>query len=267
MNIKYLNLNIWMGNLLKPALEFLKEQDADIVSLQEVLDTEYLNAPARFRLKETLLKELGYKYYAYFPLVKEMTLEYPAFFGNMVLSKFPIQASKEIWFDRSFVEWNKNGGYEEFPRGMLQVSIQLPSNKILQIFNVHGIWGTHGRDTERRLEMVRTILNNLPPENELTVLSGDFNLNENIYPEVGGKPDLKKPQRTKSVALLEERLVNVFRDERVTSFNMNYKDKATTYACAVVDLVFISPDLKLLLKNHSQKEVSDHTPQVVEIEI
>lgn len=255
-----------MGNLLEPALEFIKEQQPDVISLQEVLDTDNEQAPRRFRLKETLLKELGYEHYAYFPLVEETTLEYPALFGNMILSKHPITKSREIWFDRPFTQWEQKGGYEEFPRGMLHASLDV-EGKNLEVFNVHGIWGTHGRDTDRRLLMIQTILENLPEENKSTVLSGDFNLNENIYPEVEGKPDLQKPNRSQCVAMLEERLVNVFKDERITSFNMNYKDKTTTYACAVVDLVFVSPDIKILSKSHSHKEVSDHTPQIVELEV
>jgi endonuclease/exonuclease/phosphatase family metal-dependent hydrolase len=220
----------------------------------------------------------------------------------MTLSKFPILESKEIFFDRPFGNWDESVGNEEFPRAVLYTKLELPEGKILNVFNIHGIWGKHGRDTNRRLNMVDTVLKNIG-NLENVILSGDFNLNENVYPsiktpgtseanfilqvdanekkddksigfnrvvnpETEEKPDLTKPQRTQSVAKLEERLVNVFKDERVASFNPKQKDFVTTgYAYAVVDMVFVSPNIKVLSHIQPDVDVSDHMPQVVELEI
>jgi endonuclease/exonuclease/phosphatase family metal-dependent hydrolase len=267
MVIKYINLNIWMGEVFENTLKFLKEQNADIVVLQEVMHHENSEEfSIKHQTKVILERELGLRYSEYFPLVLDKRFNPPALFGNLILSRFPIENSKKVFFDRPFREWDNSLPNEEFTRGLLVCEINV-NNTLLTVGNIHGIWGKHGADTDRRLNMIDTVLKELKGK-ERVILSGDFNLNERVYREINGKADLSKPQRTKSVALLEEKFVNIFKDERITSFNPNYKDFATTgYAHAVVDMVFVSPNIKILSHVQPDIEVSDHMPQIVELEI
>lgn len=291
-----------MSTLWDKTLPFLQAQNADVVVLQEVMHQDGPNLLQMHQTKKFLQENLGYKYSAYMPLALDTRHKPPALFGNMTLSKFPILESKEIFFDRPFGEWDESISAEDFPRGLLYAKLELPGGKILNVFNIHGIWGQHGRDTDRRLNMIDIVLKNIG-DLENVVLSGDFNLNENIYPpiktpgisetgftsqtdviekkddnlmgfnrrvspEAHEKPDLSKPQRTQSVIFLEEKFVNVFKDERITSFNPKHKDFATTgYANAVVDMVFVSPNIKALSHIQPDVDVSDHMPQIVDLQV
>jgi endonuclease/exonuclease/phosphatase family metal-dependent hydrolase len=302
MIIKYLNLNIWMSLMWSKTLPFLKEQNPDVMVLQEVMHADGQILSQMHQTKNFLQENMGYKYSAYMPLAEDTRHKPPALFGNMTLSKFPILESKEIFFDRPFGKWDESVGNEDFPRGLLYTKLELSGGKILNVFNIHGIWGKKGGDTDRRLNMIDIVIKNIGSLQNV-VLSGDFNLNENVYPpiktpgtseanfilqfdgnekkddksigfnrgvnpETEEKPDLTNPQRTQSVAKLEEKLTNVFKDERITSFNPKQKDFATTgYAYAVVDMVFVSPNIKVLSHTQPQADVSDHMPQIVEISL
>ena len=56
MKVKILSWNIWCGTYLDEVTEFLKNANADIIALQEVVEDE------RGNLVEIIAKELGYKY-------------------------------------------------------------------------------------------------------------------------------------------------------------------------------------------------------------
>jgi len=166
-----------------------------------------------------------------------------------------------------FTRVEKTTVNESYPRNMLYAEIQLNDALNLNVFNVHGIWGKHGADTDRRRNMINIILDKIGHKPNV-VLSGDFNLNENVYSENNGHTDLTKPKRTEAVSRLEKQFTNVFKDERITSFNPRHKDFISTgYGMAVVDMVFVSPNIKVL--SHSQPEVniSDHMPQICELQV
>lgn len=74
-------------------------------------------------------------------------------------------------------------------------------------------------------------------------------------------------EKTKSIALLEEHLVNVFKqDNRVTSFNMRHKTNPG-YAVAVVDMLFVSSSLVVLEHRQCDENVSDHLALTATIEV
>ena len=67
--------------------------------------------------------------------------------------------------------------------------------------------------------------------------------------------------------MIEERLVNVFKnDHRATSFYMRHKT-TPGYATAVVDLVFASSSIKVLEHQQYDDNVSDHLAISATIEI
>ncbi len=82
------------------------------------------------------------------------------------------------------------------------------------------------------------------------IMSGDFNIN----------------CHTETVDLIEKDLVNIFGDERSTSFNMKHKSKPG-YASAVVDFVFVSPNIKVLEHYQLDVDIPDHMSQVVVFEL
>jgi endonuclease/exonuclease/phosphatase family metal-dependent hydrolase len=68
------------------------------------------------------------------------------------------------------------------------------------------------------------------------------------------------------MGMIEKKLKNVFKDELRSTFNMRHKQNPG-YASAVVDMIFVSPDLKISKHYASDADVSDHIPLIIEIEV
>ncbi len=156
------------------------------------------------------------------------------------------------FYDEPFRKRDSNDTqYQLTPRN-LQHLVADVAGKQLHLLNTQGIWGTDGNDNERRLKMGDLIVREVGSDAPL-LLAGDFNVNE----------------KTHTIAKIEEKLVNVFKDALVTSFNLKHKDlvKDPGFATSVVDMMFLSPDVKILSKSVPQADVSDHLPLICEIEI
>jgi endonuclease/exonuclease/phosphatase family metal-dependent hydrolase len=269
MKIKYISLNIWAGELLESALKFLKKENPDILSLQEVYHNPEVSNNEILNLYLEVVKVLGFEYHVFAPAYDHIsTKDLRGVQGNAVFSKFPIVNSEINFFDSQYAIYNENEADPTLaPRNVLNAEIKINEQSI-NVFNVHGIWGKDGKDNIRREKMVDRILE-LTTKKSNVILSGDFNLNEKIYPLLpSGQPDLGKGQNTQAVLRLEEKLVNVFKNERITSFNIARKDfDKTGYGVAVVDMVFVSKNFKVLNHSCPEVDVSDHLPTICEIEI
>jgi endonuclease/exonuclease/phosphatase family metal-dependent hydrolase len=248
------------------ALDFLQKENPDILSLQEVYHNPGIKEE-KYNIYTSLAKQLGFPHHVFEPTFLHVWPEGKFLQGNAIFSKFPISNHRVHFFEIPFGEFVHGADPQNAPRNVLHAQINVQGNE-LNVFNLHGIWGLHGDDTDRRLNMVDHVLAFIGSSKNV-ILSGDFNLNENLYPrDENGKPILSKPRRSQAVAKLEERLVNVFKDERVTSFNLKRKDfDKTGYGCAVVDMVFTSPNIKILNHQCPNVDASDHLPTIVELEI
>lgn len=248
MKIKFINLNVWLGGELMPnILGFLSKENADIVNLQEAYKSIKYDSPPPDRT-EGALRKLNYKY-SYFS---------PAFFdkqrnadtGNLILSKYPIIEvdTKFLYGNYTNYEHGQDSKYfATLPRTIQHAVIDVDGSKIND-FNVHGIWGLNdGGDNEDRLKMSQIIINLVGEKSEV-ILSGDFNTQEN----------------TKTIDNIGKNLVNIFQDERKSSFNMKQKTDPG-YASAVVDFIFVSPDIKVLSKSMPDVNISDHLPLVANL--
>lgn len=248
MKIKYLSLNVWFGGKLWDTMvDFLKREDVDIVALQEVYGGEDPTLEKRLRTIHALKQEVPYPYTAFAPAMTDSKLNLP--WGNAILSKFPITKQKAIFFDVPFDEREiKIENAEYAPRNMLHAVIDLGSTT-LNVFSLHGIWGKDGEDNPRRLAMSKTILKNIRGK-ERVILSGDFNVREG----------------TRTIGMLEEELVNVFKHELQTTCNMRQR-KNPKLAQAVIDFLFASRDLSAVAHACPDVDVSDHLPLTATFEL
>lgn len=250
MQLKYLQQNVWLGGkIFDPLLSFLKKENADIVALQEVYDGHDPHAEKRFRTLDILKKELRYPYHAFAPSMIDTLENRNIPWGNAVLSKFPIAASEAIFFDVPFGLGKTTLETAEMqPRNMLHATLRTPAGE-LHVFSIHGIWGTDGEDNPRRLAMSKTILKHVKNKPNV-ILSGDFNVRE----------------KTKTIALLEKNLTSVFKNEFVTTFNLRHKTDPK-FARAVIDFLFVSPDVTVTSHHTPPVDVSDHIPLLATLEI
>jgi len=161
--------------------------------------------------------------------------------GNGVLSKFPVKASGTVFYDVPYdTNFVDKADFTQAPRNLQHACVEVGGN-VVNVFNTQGIWGLDGYDNERRLNMARMIAKEIGDKKNV-VLAGDFNVKEG----------------TETVAVIENRLLNVFKGELKSSFNMKWKVNPN-FATAVVDMVFISQDIKV--------NVSDHRPLVAVLEV
>ena len=134
--------------------EVIRELDADIVALQEVV-----RAPKQDQLAE-VAKLAGYSHCAFGENRKHLGHGY----GNGLLSRFSIEQSRN--YDVTVPRRE--------PRGLLRADIRLPGSRLLHILNVHLGTGFRERRTQASLLLHEEVL--LSKEfSAPRILLGDFN--------------------------------------------------------------------------------------------
>lgn len=250
MQIKFINLNLWNGGyLFDNLIDFIKIEKPDILACQEVFNGKKPNLESRYKSYNLLTDLLNFKYSSFSPAFLGLTEMGKIDNGNAVFSGYPIKKTKTVFYDIAYGERDNNRKNFPFsPRNLQSVEIKL-GNVPLHIFNTHGIWGEDGNDNIRRLKMSKTIVNEIK-DKKYVILSGDFNTQE----------------KTRTIANIEKHLTNVFKGELQSTFNMKRKDDPR-YAKAVVDMVFVSNNIKVLKHTCPQVDISDHLPLVCVFEI
>ena len=253
MKFKFLTLNTLHGGVFWDNLiEFIHKEDPDIAVFQEVYDGSDNNLEKRFRTIEEFKKEFPeLRYFKFEPTIIDSNNKVP--WGNAVFSKYEITSSRNYIFNPGLLEYdfeNDLPSPAEVPEGILEAEINLNGVNIT-VGSWHGVWDTHGKDTPARDKMLKIILENLEGKENL-ILAGDTNLN----------PD------TEFVKKLESKLKikSVFGDNLESTFNMLHKENPG-YATAVVDMIFISNNFKVIDKYMPMDDVSDHRPLVAILEI
>ena len=256
MEIKVLSLNLWRGGqLFDQATQFLLDQQADIMLLQEAYNGDNLKIEKRFRTVQLLAKLFPSYDHRFEPAFLDLRKqEGPIENGQFLLSKFPIINSDNIFFDVPFGQYDHDStqDFTNWPATMQAVKVKTGHN-ILQLLNVHGPVNYNGTaDTHRRLKMRDSILKQIKNE-ENVILGGDFNV---------------RPQ-TQTIRDIEKKLTNIFANELTTTFNLKRKDLVTDpgWADSVVDMMFISSNIKVLKKSCPQLDVSDHLPLIATLDV
>ena len=252
MNIKVICLNLWQGgNLMDNIIDFLQSEDADILMLQEVYSGTDLKLPRNYRSLEVLNSNLSYKYQHHAPTMLDRVPEGKIEQGNAVFSKLPIINSEVTFFDIPYRE-REAFNPKEFPttpRNLQHVTIKL-KNQNLDVFNFQGVWDMKGdRYSPERQNMSKVILEQTKDYKNV-IIAGDTNATPN----------------NQAIKDLESGFTNVFKGELTTTFNMKHKT-LLGYATAVVDAIFVSPNIKVTKHYCPNIDISDHLPLVAVLNI
>jgi endonuclease/exonuclease/phosphatase family metal-dependent hydrolase len=251
MTIKILCLNLFEGGLFWENIKaFFQRERPDILCLQEVVDGDE-NQPLSFQSIKRLKALLPNFHYYYSPEMHETWPHGSGDAGNAIFSKFPIVAENTVFLHHQYEKIIRPADEKDFshyPKNLQHVIVDVEGKK-LHVCNLHGIWELSGGDTPERLKMSEIILAEIGDHTPL-VLMGDFNLRPN----------------TQTIASIEAKLTNVFKDKLESSFNMRHKTNPG-YATAVVDMFFASSDVKIEKAECPDDDVSDHKPLVVNLSI
>lgn len=254
MKLKVVCLNVWIGGVLHDdIIEFLRAQDADIIALQEVLQSDDKKLPIQFRTLDSL-EQLGYPYRHFAPASLDRFPWGDIPCGNTVLSKLPITGHNVTFFDKTFDPTAPRmaldpATYPVIPRNLQHVVLDAGGTE-LNLFNFQGVWDLDGDNVSpQRQKMSDTILHKTAGKQHV-IVTGDTNARYT-------NPVMRK---------IEARLTNVFGDTLTTTFNMRRKSNPG-YATSVVDLMYVSEDFTIINKDCPDVDVSDHLPLVVELEL
>lgn len=254
VRFKFITINIWFGGIVwENLVSFIKNEDPDILALQEVYDSHNPEYEKRFRTMDELRIELtNLPYNVFEPTIFETSHD-RAPWGNAIFSKFPINQHKNVLFDLPVGEYNFETGTNPrlAPEGMLMTEIKTSNDQSITVCSWHGVWDNHGGNSEVRDIMGHSIITALIGKSPV-ILAGDTNLGNN----------------TRVVRSLENelKLQSVFGDTLQSTFNMTRK-KEEFYAFESVDKVFISSELTVVEKEMPIVDISDHYPLEVVLEL
>jgi endonuclease/exonuclease/phosphatase family metal-dependent hydrolase len=255
MNVKIINLNLYEGGLLEENIhKFITEQNADIWCFQEVFNSTEKSLPKKYRSIEVLKNLLPNYHFNFAPELLSQAKVGNIDIGNAIFSRYPISRTKTTFISGEYGSFPAKPAHKDWsvhPKNMQLATIEV-GESFLNIFNLHGVWGLDGKDTPLRLEMSKKIVTEIEKKQNV-ILCGDFNVQPN----------------TETIQNIELYLINIFKDELTTSFNLTRKnlEKFPGYATAVVDMMFASKDINVISHECPQVDVSDHLPLVIEIEV
>ncbi len=255
MHFKLITLNLWIGGVLFDRIvDFLREENADIVLLQEVLQGEDPSLPIQYRSFDALRQALDYRYSDFAPSMVDIFPWGNIPNGNAVLSRLPIVQSQVTPFDPSMDSSTPRSPFDPnawpvTPRSLQHVVVKTQAAN-LNIYNFQGVWDLDGDRVSPQRENMRDVILREIARKQHVIVAGDTNAKHT-------NPVMRA---------LEVPLVNVFGDELKTSFNM-WRKENPGYGTAVVDMIYASRDLRVASKRCPDVDISDHLPLVAEFEI
>lgn len=224
MKLKILSWNIWNEGRFDLVKEFLKNQDADIIGLQEVLFDDPTRDVVGF------LKGLGYEFISspgasWLEDGKRITI------NNAVFSRHKIvgQQVHELT--------------QENQRTAIEAVIELPGGREVHVFSVH-LLHTHQKPNKVQETQADKLISVLPEKR--AILMGDFNSTPESY----------------AVRKISEKLINSDPSNQPTwsvypeGCHVCKPDKIDIR----LDYIFASQDIKIFSPKVESSKASDHLP-------
>lgn len=251
--IKFIQINIYKGKYLDVLIDFLKKEDPDFVSMQEVsLGIVNLFLDKTVSTFEYLKHRLQLNgiFHADINLSDSPVT---SGFGNAVFSKFPIVISKvvplKMFRELTCAELEDQKLSTELPRHILDAVVDVGGLKV-HAMSLHGAWTAPPTDTEETVRQANAI--------------SDY-LNS-----LGDKPfilgcDLNTVLDSQVVKIISGRANNLM---EVVPYS--YTTHPTVHKIVprrlLVDYIFTSKHFKVLSLAIPEVLVSDHLPVVAELE-
>ncbi len=254
MNLKFLQVNFFKGKYWDDLLDFIKQENADIISMQEVSSGQinFFN-DKNIDLFE-LIKELT-GYYGVFHTDVEIVDDPKALFGNAIFSKWPILSSGvialNIFRPLTLDEFNHDDRvWAEMSRHMLDATIDIGGRKIHGI-SVHGRRVAPPRDDEENMRQAKLMAEHLKSlGDEPFILGGDFNM----------------PLESEVIKIVSAVSNNLMTNSGVRQ-TLNPKVHELGEKGYLVDFIFTSKHFKKISLDVPQVTVSDHLPVVAILEL
>ncbi len=261
MKIVSFNIGMKIDNS-KEVARLLKEQDPDIICLQEVIRHLSDSAYHKFQSKAIIDKYLDrtYRYRFFGPqwisraVYKHGKLhrDYGGLVeqGNYILSKYPIvEATNEHYFKHYSLEIDHtNFENIDHPRSVAIATLKIKGKK-LTIFNLHGTYSTRKGDTPRSIAQAKYIVKRAKEFKNPLILIGDFNVT----------PD------TKTMKIINREFDNIMNHFPVTQTLPYFKGKKDNKM--IVDYVLTNKKVRAINFQVYRSNISDHLPLIFDFAI
>lgn len=249
--MKLVQLNIWQGKIAIAVERFLKQQDADIVCLQEVFSSDlFVPALDNLSVLEILQKELNYPHVYFEPTYSFSINGINTRFGNAILSKFPLQDRRCVFTsgEYHFVEnWRHHiDHYHGNTRNALICNVQSPAGNF-SLVNHHAFWAATELGNEQSVGAMQKLVTEIRDIKEPLIVSGDLNVST------------ESPVMRLFDGWLEDLTAAHDLNDTLTEFG-----KVRNVAC---DHILISRDVSVASFQKSPAVVSDHSPLILDFNI
>lgn len=250
--LKFIQINIYKGKYLDALVDFLKQEDPDIVAMQEVTrgDVSYCSDKT-VNIFEYVKAKTGFD--GCFGSNQKFADSEKSLLGNAVLSKLPITGSKVLSLKEfrpvTLFEFEDSSIFPYLARLAIDVIIDVDGRTVHAI-SWHAAWTAPPADTTETLRQAKIVADYLKSLNNPFILGGDLN---NI-PE------------SKTVGLISSVANNLMTGSNVvqTTHPKIHKIVPRGY---LVDFIFTSGGIKAKSLKVPQVTVSDHLPVIAEVEL
>lgn len=239
--VSILQWNIWYLEDIHNIADFLSENKADVICLQEL--TINFDKQQNIHTPNFIAEQLGY--HVYFQEItfadKELKL------ANAIFSKFPITNTRTVWVN----EEQGSGNYDDENRAYVEAALDVNGEELI-IGTVHMSYTHKFEPSERKLAEAKKLVEAITPNTKQFILTGDFNA-------VPG---------SQVVNDIEEALTNCgpeYSENTWTTKPFSYNGFEANTLDWRLDYVFSTDDIKVVKAQVISTEYSDHLPVLVEI--
>lgn len=260
MILKILQLNIYGGKYLDNVINFLKNNDFDIIHLQEAA-TGKLNSDNKNSFEE-IKNALDYN--GIFAASSELIDDKNSLYGNATLYKKNLKIVKtNSIFLKNYSKWGDLGErFDTDPshiplienQGRVVVSVLFDFNgQQIEFLNTHLAWSESPTDTPEKLRQAKLLIDYLKKLKNPFVLTGDFN--------VDASSNIVKSINKIARNITEENNITNTLNPRL------HRIKQLFPKGLAVDFVYITHSLKVNDFKLIEEDLSDHLGCFLEIDL
>lgn len=239
--MKLVQANIWGGRLDKVIPTFLSREQADIVCLQETIDT---NGDAALAMPvDKIAQAADFPHLFHSPVFSFGLMGRMAHFGNAILSKQPFVETDTIFTN---LEYKADFDYDadDYNIRNLQHAIIKLDGTELHVLNHHGHHIPSHKDGDAEtLRQMKQIAEYTKTLEGPVILCGDFNL----------------APHSESLELLNSILMNLSVGHHLKTTRTQF-----THKTEVCDYIFVNDQVRVRSFHASDNIISDHTALVLE---
>lgn len=250
MKLKLLHLNIFMGKWLDEVIKYVKQENFDILSFQEVS-----GGRVSFHRDNTFQKIMDLGYEGEMSVNWRIKNHYASFFGNATFFKpqFTLLEKSEIWLrEYRDIEDPDNRESRDDPKAPLSLLLEKDGRK-LRIVNAHLAWDPTPNDTQEKIRQAKIFYDYLQSIKSPFIITGDFNVEKH----------------TKVVKMIDKIGRNLTAENKLTNTLNSRLHKAPHLfpPGLAVDYIYVSDDIKVEKFEVLDMDLSDHLGLYLEVDV